>query len=116
MEVLFKNQSVLTFLTEVLAEWADLRPASYATFKRIVAEEHGALIKPSAMSADGCFLNYCKLPADLYAFIKREYRRRFENVDFFADPANYRLLCQVGSDLRVRRTPTNHLRIKPTDY
>ena len=105
-EIHFKNRALTSFLEEVGEAWCDLRPDSAAEFTRIVREHSGNLIKPSAMSQDGNFLELCHIPNDLYSFIKQEYRKRFEDRDFFADRDNYYLLCKVWPAIRVKRKPT----------
>lgn len=110
-EILFKGRAVENFLTECVESFYDLKPAVMRAFERIVDEESKSLLKPTAMSEHGHFLNFCKLPADLATFIRQQYRLRFEPVDFFADPDNYYLLCSIFKKARVRRTPTQLLTV-----
>lgn len=106
MEIVIKNAALVRILEEIADAWRSLRPASYREFLEIIDEESKQLLKPTAMSADGNMLNYCKLPTDLYAFIKHQMRKRCGIDDFFRDPENYRLLTKVWSDTRIRRKPT----------
>lgn len=116
MEILIKQQALVKFLEEVAEAYRSLRPAEYQEFLRIIEEESHSLIKPSAMTRDGSALNFMKVPTSVYLFIKREYRRRFEDADFFADVENYYLLAKVWPAIRVRRKETQMLRVRPTDF
>lgn len=115
MEIIIKNASIIKFIEEVAAAYAEFWPTEYARFKEIVAAESANLIKPSAMSRDGTLLNFCKLPANLYAFIRIQARRRLGLDDFFRDPDNYRLLCKTWPDLRIQRAATQRLQAKLTE-
>ena len=111
-EILFKNRALETFVTEIAEAYAELWPAEYRRFKEIIAEESAALINPSALSSDGTLLNFCKLPANLYAFIRHQAFKRLGIRDFFKDKENYYLLCRMWPELRIKRTPTQRLRVK----
>lgn len=112
MEVIVKNAAVVRILEEIADAFRTLRPPSYRAFLAIVDEESKALKRPNAMSTDGHMLNFCKLPADLYTFVKQQMRKRCGIDDFFRDAKNYYLLTKVWSDARIRRTPTHLLLTK----
>lgn len=106
MQIVVKNAAVVRILEEIADAWRSLRPESYKAFLQIVDEESKQLLKPTAMSADGNMLNYCKLPADLYGFVKHQMCKRCGIDDFFRDHDNYVLLTKVWSETRIRRSPT----------
>lgn len=115
MEFLIRNRALDAFLQESVEAFYELCPGEAAAFDRYVDETSHQLIKPSGMSRDGFFLTFAKIPETLHAFLRREYRRRFENEDFFkSDPegeARYYRLFEIWKKARIRRKPTQMLRV-----
>jgi len=103
MEILFRNKALNDVLEEIITAFYELCPEAAAEFERIVSEESKSLVKESAMSADGNFLNLCKLPKIMYMFIRAQMRKRCGIDDFFRDWENYYLLTKVWKNARIRR-------------
>lgn len=123
MEVLIKNKAVETILEEIFEAFAAIDPQGAEDFIQHVKEESQQLVKPSGMSTDGAILNLMKIPCirnslgekiNLYSFIKQTMHSRCGIDDFFRDAENYRLMCKVWTNAKVKRKPTPFLRMK--DY
>lgn len=105
-QVIVKDAAVRAELEAIADEWRAQFPADYEEFLRIIAEESKNVLKATAMSTEGNYLNYAKIPALLHDFIVYRFRKRHGVHDFFRDAKNYRLLAEVWPASRVRRTPT----------
>lgn len=111
MEILVKNAALARFCAEVADEFRALLPDVYADMLEAIREDSKQLLKPSGMSAGGHFMSYAKIHPYLYAFVRHEYRKRFEDVDFWSDEARVRFLFNCWSDLQMKRKPSSFLQV-----
>jgi len=100
-----KRQAIEKFLEEVAAAWQEQYPKQYEAFCRLVELESAHLIKPSGMTAGGHFLDYCKIPQDLYSFIKWQASKRLGIDDFFREKRNYQLLVRIWPRAKIKTHP-----------
>lgn len=103
MDFHIKNNAVTKILEEIADAYRTLFPQKYEDFLKLIQEEKARLIKPTALSEDGTMLSLCKIPTEIYSFVKWQMRKRCDIHDFFHDRRNYYLLCKVWSDLRIKR-------------
>ena len=105
-QVIVKDAALRAELEAIADEWRARFPDDYDEFLKIIDQESKSLKLPTAMSTNGTYLNYCKVPQLLHDFILYRFRKRHGVDDFFRDPKNYRLLAEVWPASRIRRKPT----------
>jgi len=105
-QVIVKDAAIRAELEAIADEWRAQFPADYEEFLRIIDQESKNVKLPTAMSTEGNYLNYCKIPQLLHDFILYRFRKRHGVPDFFRDAKNYRLLAEVWPASRIRRKPT----------
>lgn len=103
MEVHVKDRAVTVVLEEIAEAYRATYPARYHAFMEVLREEQGRLLKPTAMSTDGTFMTFLKIPEDIFGFVKWQMQKRCHIHDFFKRESDYYLLAKVWSDLRIRR-------------
>ena len=106
MQVVVKDAALRAELELIADEWRAQFPDDYEEFTRIIDEESKSVKLATAMSTEGNYLNFCKIPQLLHDFILYRFRKRHGVDDFFRDPRNYRLLAEVWPASRIRRKPT----------
>ena len=105
-EILVKNKALEAFVEEIASAYAEGFPEFYNEFLAVILEEKTSLVKSTGMSDRGHFLTWCKIPLSIYQFVKQQARKRLGIPDFFAHESNYRLLCRVWSDLKIKTKPS----------
>ena len=109
MEFHVKHAAETAILEEIAEAFRDLYPAWYETFLTVIREEEQHLVKQTGLSKEGTMMTFCKIPGPIFSFIKIQMRKHGISDDWFRDEANYRLLCKVWSDIRVKNKPTSRL-------
>lgn len=112
MDFHIKNAAAVKVLEEIAEAYHALFPQKYEEFRRMVRDEEARLIRHTALSEEGTMLSLCKIPEEIYAFVKWQMRKRCNIDDFFRWRNNYYLLCKVWSDLRIRRRDTATMSLK----